>query len=109
MENLVLVPKEELAQLIDEAIRNCLQDFLPTQAEVPTIVDAEQLLTKKQAAKLLGVSPSTIDNHARAGRLPRRYIGKSVRFSREEVLQLAKEKTSRKTGESMLNGKKRKE
>jgi|GEM_PF-2738860 len=54
----------------------------------------EGLLTKKEAAALLSVSTSTVDNYARAGRLTRHYIGKSVRFERREVLGLAKTKNS---------------
>lgn len=45
-------------------------------------------MTKKEAARLLSVCPSTIDNAARAGKLIRHYVGKSVRFEREQVLAL---------------------
>lgn len=47
-------------------------------------------VSKRQAARLLDCSPSTIDNHARAGRLTRRYVGKAVRFDRAQVLSLAR-------------------
>jgi excisionase family DNA binding protein len=47
-------------------------------------------ITKKEAAKLISVSPSTIDNAARAGRIKRHYIGSAVRFDRTQVLSLAK-------------------
>ncbi len=46
------------------------------------------LITKKEAAKLLNCSQGTIDNYARAGRIDRKYIGKSVRFDRDQILGL---------------------
>jgi excisionase family DNA binding protein len=47
-------------------------------------------VSKRQAARMLDCSPSTIDNHARAGRLTRYYVGKAVRFDRAQVLSLAR-------------------
>jgi len=70
--------------------------------------DAAQLLTKKEAARLIGVSPGTIDNAARAGKLQRRYIGKAVRFLRSEVLSLPEGKAQRTPGAPLLKREKRK-
>lgn len=106
---LVTMTKRDLEMLLEERLRHCFLTYLPT-VPIPTPlepIDKERLLTKRQAANLIGVCQSTIDNHARAGNLTRRYIGKAVRFSRDEVLNLAKGKTPRKAGESLLNGKKR--
>lgn len=50
--------------------------------------DRDLFLTKREAARLLSCSTSTIDNYARAGKLTRNYLGKTVRFRREEVLKL---------------------
>lgn len=58
--------------------------------------EAAPYVSKREAARLLSCSQSTIDNYARAGRLKRHYIGKSVRFDRLEVLSLAKGHTSTK-------------
>lgn len=106
---LVTMTKRDLEMLLEERLRHCFLTFLPT-IPIPTPqepVDNERLLTKRQAANLIGVCQSTIDNHARAGNLSRLYVGKAVRFSRDEVLNLAKGKTPRKAGQSLLNGKKR--
>jgi len=87
MKKLVLIEitMDELQMLIIDCVVACLKHHKP-QLEF----DDEQLINKKQAAKLLGVCTTTIDNHARAGNLTRRYIGKSLRFSRNEVLKLSK-------------------
>ena len=104
---IVTMTKSDLEKIIEDRLRHCFLTFLPNEQPTVQEPDNEQLLNKKQAAKLIGVCPSTIDNHARAGNLTRRYIGKAVRFSRDEVLQLAQEKTPRKAGQSLLNEKKR--
>lgn len=69
---------------------------IPTREEYSG--EAEQaFVSKKQAARLLACSPSTIDNHARSGKLTRHYIGKkSVRFERVQVLALAQKSTNLK-------------
>jgi len=96
---------DDLQTLIIDSVNACLRHHKP-QVDQPAIeADNEQLLTKKQAAKLLGVCSSTIDNHARAGNLTRKYIGKSVRFLRDEVTKLAKGKDPRQMGQSLLKRK----
>ena len=110
-EELVLLSKVDLQILVIDALNTVLdmrQDSKqkpPTAAPEPT---PGQLLTKKEAAKLLACSPSTIDNAARAGKLPRHYIGKSVRFQKEDVQNLPMQKTPRPMGQPLLERKKRK-
>lgn len=88
---------EELKTLISEALRGELKQVEPSpRQEEPPGQAREAYISKKQAARLLSCSPSTIDNHARAGSLTRHYVGKAVRFDRQEVLSLAKRHTSTK-------------
>ncbi len=88
---------EELKTLISEALRKELKQIAPPprMEELPGQA-GEAYVNKRQAAKLLSCSPSTIDNHARARNLTRHYVGKAVRFDRQEVLALAKRHTSTK-------------
>lgn len=91
--------KEVMGQLFSDRLTAFFQnykveqvlskDVLPGQAAPPYV-------TKKEAARLLSCSPSTIDNYARAGILTRHYVGKAVRFDRQQVLGLAKRHTSTK-------------
>ena len=64
-------------------------DSVPGQAAPPFV-------SKKEAARLLGVCVSSVDNAARAGKLKRSYFGKTVRFDRTEVLALARPHTNHK-------------
>ena len=102
MENVVFTQLSipEFRKLIQQE----LQDFHKAQAtQIQTRRDeapaqaGEAFITKKQAAGLLSCSPSTIDNHARSGKLTRHYVGaKSVRFDRQQVLALAQKHTNHK-------------
>ena len=47
---------------------------------------AKEVLNVDEAAELLGVSPWTVREQARVGRLPGRKVGKEWRFSRQALL-----------------------
>ena len=83
--------KGELEELIKKCVNACLQENGRGQAkEQPK--DGDELLTKQEAAKLLKVSVSTIENYGRSGMLEKHYIGRSVRFKRRDVLLIASPK-----------------
>lgn len=101
MEKMVFtaLTREELHALIIDSVNACLRHHAaqqPAQREDTPGPDGGAYVNKRQAARLLSCSPSTIDNHARAGSLTRHYVGKAVRFNRQEVLSLAKRHTSTK-------------
>ena len=93
---LTQLTEEELTDLVRAEVARQLEERPEANPAPGPAEDPNQLMNKKEAADLLSVSPSTIDNHARAGKLTRHYIGKSVRFRREEVLTLAKPTERRK-------------
>lgn len=87
MEKLVIMAETDLKNLLRQSVTEGVEAALAraknAEAETPFV-------NKRQAARLLSCSPSTIDNLARAGKLTRHYVGKKgVRFTREEVLALA--------------------
>jgi len=84
---------EELQTLISETLRKELKQIAPPPRHDDMPSEAGQLISKKSAARLLECSPGTVDNAARAGRLKRHYVGRSVRFDRAEVLGLAGRRT----------------
>ena len=97
---LVSVSREELHTLLVDTVSSVfrrLDTIESSKTEQPPSPD--QYLSKKEAAELLSCSTSTIDNHARAGRLTRYYVGKIVRFRRDEVLALAQVRQYRQPGE----------
>jgi excisionase family DNA binding protein len=104
-ESIFNLTKRDLENIIEDRVRYCLLTYSPEKSAQAVPTDTEQLLTKRQAADLIGVCTSTIDNNARAGKLTRRYVGRSVRFRRDDVLSLAEAKQPRQAGQSLLNGK----
>lgn len=80
---------EELKNLISECVRRELNSLLPPMKEHEEEVN-NRLISKTAAAKLLGCSTGTIDNYARSGDLKRFYVGRSVRFYRDQVISMAK-------------------
>lgn len=99
MDKIVISTVQDLEALFDKRLEIAFQRFAaqqPTKRDEPLGQAGEAYVNKRQAARLLSCSPSTIDNHARAGHLTRHYIGKAVRFDRVQVLNLAKRHSSTK-------------
>lgn len=93
MTRLVVIPPDELEAIIDARLRIILKGFFENNQGLPDNVPgqaASPYVTKKEAAGVLRCSPGTVSNLARAGKLKRLYVGKSLRFSRSEVLNLAR-------------------
>lgn len=91
--------KQDLEALVIDCVQVCLKRHAaqqPAKRETEPGQAGEVFVNKRQAARLLSCSPSTIDNHARAGHLTRHYVGKAVRFDRQQVLALARQNTSHK-------------
>lgn len=86
---------DEFRQIVVESVRHCLKTDKPIPDPVPEQA-ATPYVSKREAARLISVCQSTIDNAARAGKLKRHYVGKAVRFDRGEVLALAKSHTNHK-------------
>ena len=91
----VTLTRGELEDLIINSVQVCLKNQTPVRNTIPDEA-APSYVSKREAARLISVCASTIDNAARAGRLKRHYVGKSVRFERSQVLALAKSHTNHK-------------
>src|SRR5690349_3176284 len=103
MENVVFTQLSipEFRKIIQQELEQFHKEKATLNKPLPDDVPAaagQAFVSKKQAAQLLSCSTSTIDNHARNGKLTRHYVGqKSVRFDRLQVLELAKKHTNIKS------------
>ena len=99
MSKLIVITAEELETIFDARLKVALKGLAlqtPRQRDDEPGQASPNYVTKREAARLISVCISTIDNAARAGKLKRHYVGKSVRFLRTEVLELAKVNTNHK-------------
>jgi excisionase family DNA binding protein len=70
-------------------MQGCLKSQHPIRESIPNEA-GPVYVSKREAARLIGISVSSIDNARRDGRLKAYKIGaKAVRFDRNEVLALA--------------------
>ena len=96
---MIVITAEELETIFDNRLRIVLKEFAAQTPRHPDTVPgqaAPPFVSKREAARLLGVCASSVDNAARRGDLKRHYVGKSVRFDRAQVLALAKSHTNHK-------------
>ena len=90
---IVTMTKSELEAILEDKIRYAFLNYMPdfSQNMQDSSEDKSEFVTKREVAKMLSCSTSTVDNYRRAGQLKPYYLGqkyKSVRFKRAEVLAL---------------------
>lgn len=80
-----VVSKIELPQDLSEAIKKAAINAIYEASTQVVNNHYPNYLTKKQAAKYLGISPHTLDIWIVDARVPYRRIGNIYRFSREKL------------------------
>jgi excisionase family DNA binding protein len=86
------MPAEQLRQLIADAVtlgvRRATQDAPPAAESVS---DLPEMITRKEAAKILGVSTATISRYQKDGMLQKHKVGfHHVRLRRSEVEKMSR-------------------
>jgi excisionase family DNA binding protein len=91
--NFSIIQTEDLEQIISQAIQRELSNFV-TQNPVDR---SDELVTRKEAAELLGISLPTLHEYTTNGMIPAYRLGSRVRFKKSEVLDcLTKVQTKKK-------------
>lgn len=81
--------EQKVQSIFFDCFRIAFNDYFPKDLVISKEESKDSpYLTKKEAAKLLSCSVSTIDNYRRAGTLKRYNFGSSARFKRSELLQM---------------------
>ena len=52
------------------------------------VSDEQKIWTRKEIALFFSITEKTVDSWRRAGKLPCKYLGRNVRFDRDEILSL---------------------
>lgn len=74
--------------LIVRAVQKAVEKEFEKERRERKAADVPELLNRKEAAAFLGVSASTIDGWAKAGRLAKHKAGVTCRFQKSELLGL---------------------
>lgn len=83
MNELVLIPKDELQTLIIDSINSCLKYHL--QREEGPGESLPEVMTRQQVADYFGVTLRTVDGLCKQGILKKHFLGGLPRFKRDEV------------------------
>ncbi len=92
---------DDIAQLAEDALIVFLDTETVNAAKLLSSSPEKELLTKKELARRWKVSERTISNLQNEG-LPKRYLGKSIRFDYEEVSTWAKDRKIKGRGKTKL-------
>lgn len=86
---IVTMTETELKNLVRQSVSEGVEVALSRAKQG---AEESNMIKKRDAARLLSCSTSTIDNLCRSGKLTRHYVGKkAVRFDREQVLSMAEQ------------------
>lgn len=80
------VKLSDLRQLVIDTIDETVERLRPLWIEA----QKDEPLTRKQVAQQLGVCEGTVHNLVKSGQLHPSYVGRSVRYSQQEVTELLK-------------------
>lgn len=78
---LALVDQAEIKKIIQECIRNELNFHLNNSKAPPNV----HLISRKEAALILGISLPTLNAWTKQGKIPAYRIGSTVRYKQNEV------------------------
>jgi excisionase family DNA binding protein len=82
MQDLYILTKSDLREIIAETFRNELQNFKPVQTTQP-----DALITRKETAKLLGISLPTLHTYTNEGKVQSYRVGRKVLYKQSEVIE----------------------
>lgn len=82
MQNLIVISKDELQALIIDSVNVCLKRHIPPPQPEP---EDKRFISRKQAAKKLGICLAKLDQLAKAGDLKRYRHGGIVRYLEADI------------------------
>jgi len=81
------VDRDDLRELITQVVQDAVRDLQGN--EVKNADDGNDLMTREEVAKFLGVTKTTLSNWAKLGYLESIHVGRLVRYRRADVEALA--------------------
>ena len=84
----LMIKRNDLEAAISLVVRNELSRFNSETKE--KVSDNSELLTRSETCQMLKISNTTLHRYVHAGSLVPVYIGKAVRFRRQEIIDIVK-------------------
>ncbi len=85
MSEFIVVSKEDLTSTISSVLKEELKDLNPVKQK-----EEKEYITRKEVAKLLGISLPTLNDWSKKGVIPSYRIQSRVRYIKAEVLECLK-------------------
>ena len=82
------VDRDDLRELITQVVQDAVRDLQGN--DVKTADDGNDLMTREEVCKYLGVTAATLHNWNKRGYLESIHVGRLVRYRREDVEALAR-------------------
>lgn len=83
----IVVTPVQLKNLIRQAVKECLPEVAQVAHEFPVKSKADDLITRKRACEILGVSLPTLAEFRKQGKLKAYRMGRRVYLKESEVLE----------------------
>ena len=82
------VDRDDLRELITQVVQDAVRDLQGN--EVKNADDGNDLMTREEVCKYLGVTAATLHNWSKRGYLESIHVGRLVRYRRSDVEALAR-------------------
>lgn len=98
MQNIIITTPDELKEYLRAIVKDEFTDFLKAHTNsAPTPQPNTDLLSRKEAAKVLGVSLPTLNEWSKSGVITGYRISSRVRYKRNEIEQSLLQMQTKKT------------
>ena len=84
-QELVVISREELEQILTDIIRKEIKDISLTQKAMPS--EDDDLISFNEALRLLKISRPTLFKHMKNGIVPYRKVGRRLLFPKQTILK----------------------
>jgi excisionase family DNA binding protein len=84
-QELLLISRDDLEQILTDIIRKEIKNISITKTEIPT--EEDDLISFKEARRLLKISAPTLYKHMKNGIVPYRKVGRRLLFPKQTILK----------------------
>ena len=84
-QSLIVIPLSEFTTILANTLKEIINDSLPEKKEVQSLPNEIEYITRKETAKILGISLVTLSKYTKQGKLKDYRLGHNLRYKRHEI------------------------